>query len=293
MIGRSSFTVLAATDGSAEGSAAVGVAASFPWPRGARARGVVARGSIPAELPAAAWPVIDEGLERIAGAARRALGRRWPHAEVAVVSRSPVDAILAEARRARARVIVVGARGHGVFSRLLLGSVSRGVVRHAACAVLVVKRRPRAVGRVVVGLDGSAHSRHAVALLAGLEPPASGLATLVRVVEPLRLPSMGLLPGSARSLVAGQVAALQARHVAAARREVEAAARRLRRAGWKARAQVREGLPVPELLAAARGTRADLVVVGARGVGGIERLLLGSVAERLLDRSPVSVLVVR
>jgi nucleotide-binding universal stress UspA family protein len=36
-----------------------------------------------------------------------------------------------------------------------------------------------------------------------------------------------------------------------------------------------------------------LLVVGARGAGGIERLLLGNVAEGVLDRAPISVLIVR
>ncbi|PYM65623.1 MAG: hypothetical protein DMD79_04410 [Candidatus Rokuibacteriota bacterium] len=48
-----------------------------------------------------------------------------------------------------------------------------------------------------------------------------------------------------------------------------------------------------ELIADVTAFHADLVVVGARGIGGIERLLLGSVAEGVLTRSPVSVLVVR
>jgi nucleotide-binding universal stress UspA family protein len=53
------------------------------------------------------------------------------------------------------------------------------------------------------------------------------------------------------------------------------------------------GVPLGELLAATHATRADVLVLGARGVGGLERLLLGSVAEGALSRSPVSVLIVR
>jgi nucleotide-binding universal stress UspA family protein len=56
---------------------------------------------------------------------------------------------------------------------------------------------------------------------------------------------------------------------------------------------VRTGVPLPELLRAVAETRANVVVVGARGVGGIERVLLGSVAEGALSRSPVSVLIVK
>jgi nucleotide-binding universal stress UspA family protein len=55
--------------------------------------------------------------------------------------------------------------------------------------------------------------------------------------------------------------------------------------------EVRVGRPLEELLACARD--ADVLVVGARGVGAVERLLLGSVAEGLTARSPVPMLVVR
>ena len=48
-----------------------------------------------------------------------------------------------------------------------------------------------------------------------------------------------------------------------------------------------------ELLDAVRDSRADLLAIGARGVGGVERLLLGSVAEGRVGRAPVTVLVVR
>ncbi len=292
MTRRSRFTVLVATDGSVHGRAAVAAAADFPWPRGARGVGVVARGLVPADLPAAAWPAIDAGLRRIADVARRQLRRRWAGAEVAVVSGSPAAAILEQARRVRARAIVLGSRGRGAISSLLLGSVSRSAGSHAPCPVLVVKRRLRAARRLVVGVDGSAHSRRAVSFVAGLAPGASGQATIVRVVEPLRLPTMGLLPASARRLVAGEAAALRSEALRGAEREVAAAGARLRRAGWTVRTAVREGEPVIELLRAARGTRADVVVVGGRGISGLARFVLGSVAEGVLARSPASVLVV-
>jgi nucleotide-binding universal stress UspA family protein len=53
------------------------------------------------------------------------------------------------------------------------------------------------------------------------------------------------------------------------------------------------GAPLHDLLATAESTHADLVVIGARGVSGVRRLLLGSVAEGFLNRWPKSALVVR
>jgi len=290
---RARFCVLAATDGSRPAQAAVAAAVGFPWPKGASGHGVLAR----ARLPPRGWPrsvtrVLEQSELRAAFAARRILRRRWPDAEVAVVDRPPVDGILSEAGRLGARVVVVGARGHGALSRLVLGSVSLGVVRRAPGPVLVVKR-PLRVARLVIGVDGSAHSRRAVELVTGLAAPDGGAVTLVAVLEPLRPVSAGLLPSSLRATIGRELAGLEAERTQDLQRELDRAARRLKRAGWVVETQVRVGVPLAELLATTQASRADVLVLGARGVGGLERLLLGSVAEGALSRSPVSVLVVR
>lgn len=152
---------------------------------------------------------------------------------------------------------------------------------------------PRGFRRVLLGLDGSPHSRRATLLLARLRPPRGGRVTCVRVVEPVRVPSMPLMPGTMRAQVTGQAAALNRSRVSTARSQIDAAVTRLARVGWKARGVVRTGVPLAELLAAARATRADLVVVGARGTGAVTHFLLGSVAEGVVKQSPVPVLVVK
>jgi nucleotide-binding universal stress UspA family protein len=53
------------------------------------------------------------------------------------------------------------------------------------------------------------------------------------------------------------------------------------------------GEPADEILAYAAGARADLIVLGTHGRTGLERLLMGSVAERVLHKSSCSVLVVK
>jgi nucleotide-binding universal stress UspA family protein len=246
-----------------------------------------------AEWPVQVWTALERGLEKSRGEAEAQLARRWPGAEVALVDGPPAEAILRAARRHRADAIVVGSQGLGLLGRLFLGSVSWAVVRGARCPVLVVKGRRPPGHRVVLGVDGSRHARQAVELLARLAPKRGSHLTVVRVVEPVRLPSLGPAPAAVRAAVQAQADALHAEALAAARREVETAARRLGRAGWRTRELVRVGSPVTELLDAARESRADLVAVGARGVGGVERLVLGSVAEGVLGRTPVTVLVVR
>ena len=152
-------------------------------------------------------------------------------------------------------------------------------------------RRAGAPRRVVVGLDGSPHASRVVAHLARWS--GRGRAAVVRVVEPVRVPSLALVPASVQATVAGLVRAEMAARVRTARREVEAAAARLRRAGWRARGMVRVGVPLPELLRTVRDERAGMLALGARGAGGAARLLLGSVADGALKQAPVPVLIVR
>jgi nucleotide-binding universal stress UspA family protein len=292
------FTIVVATDGSPPARAALAVAVAGPWPRGSRAVGVVARQgftapAMAAEWPAPVWDSLERALEQIRRDAQAQLARRWPGAEVTIVDGPPADAILRTARRLSASVIVVGSRGHGLLGRLFLGSVSRAVVRGAHCPVLVVKGRRPAGRRVVLGLDGSPHARRAVEFLARLAPKPGDQVTVVHVVEPITLPSLGPAPAAVRTAVKAQADAATAEAVATARREVEAAAKQLGRAGWRTRTLTPLGVPLNQLLAAVRGARADLLAIGARGVGGVERLLLGSVAEGAVGRAPVSVLVVR
>jgi nucleotide-binding universal stress UspA family protein len=293
-------TVLLATDGSRQAHAALALAAAFPWADSVRAHLVLARGGIPlGPWPAEVWVAgisgaADQAVEREISRARRLVRHRWPELTVSAVDSPPIEAIIAEARRRRASVVVVGSRGLGFARRLMLGSVSRGVVRRASCPVLVVKGRRRRVKRLVLATDGSPNASRALGfLLARLEPPAGARIRVIRVLEPVLPRTRALLPAPVRRAVLASAAGVNAERTRQARREVAGAAVLLKRAGWRARGIVREGVPLVELLREAAASRADLLVVGARGTGGLARLLLGSVGEGALDRSPIPVLLVK
>ena len=288
------FTILVATDGSEEGTAAVNATTAFPWPAGARVRGVVVRSHVIAsEVPEFVLADIDRSLAGVANDARKILARRWPDADVRVIDGPTVDAIVTYAERVKADVIVLGSRGHGPIARLLLGSTSLGVVRRMKHSALVVRGSTRGVTRVALGFDGSPCARHALDSLTRLQVPKGGRVTIVRVLEQTRFPSLAMLPPSARSAIAAQATAASAAEEKRVGRENDAAAARLRQAGWKVDVVLRKGAPLHELLAATERARAQLLVVGARGHSTVERLLLGSVAEGALHRCPVSVLVAR
>lgn len=284
------FRILVATDGSDQARAAITAAANFPWPPHAQVRVIVARRTRAGHRRSILLTALDRGSDAAAEGARRTLSRKWSSVETVVVDKTPVEGILDEAGRFKADVIILGWRGHGAIRRLLMGSVSRGVVRGAKCAVLVVRRSVRVRG-IVVGLDGSRTPKGVLAFVAGLVPPANGRVVLVTAVNTMRMPSHGLVPGAAD--IAREVKHTNASRRKTATRELNRAAVRLRRAGWQTRTVLTSGEPLRDLLGTVISTRAQLLVVGARGASGVRRLLLGSVAEGALDRSPVPVLIAR
>ena len=150
------FRIVVATDGSSQARAAIATVLAVPWPAETHVRAVIARQIRAPYSRSILLSALDQSADEGAARARRTLARRWPSAEAVVVEKAAVEGILHEAERFRADLVAVGWRGHGTARRLLMGSVSRGVVRGAKCAVLVVRQRPRRVRRIVIGFDGFA-----------------------------------------------------------------------------------------------------------------------------------------
>ena len=282
--------VLVATDGSRDAQAAIATTMHFPWPARTRVRVVSARRTGAEYRRSILLTALDRGAEKAAESARRTLSRRWPDVEIEVLDKTPVEGILGEAERFQTDVVVVGWRGHGAIRRLLMGSVSRGVVRGSTCAVLVVKR-PQRVRKIVVGFDGSPTAQRALAFVGRLVPPGDGHVTLVSGVELMTAPSQGRVPGAAA--IAREIRKANTKRARTATKALNRAATELKRRGWRTRTALLHGEPLRDLLGTVAAARAQLLVVGARGSSGVRHLLLGSVAEGALNRSPVAVLVAR
>lgn len=284
------FRVIVATDGSSDARAAVTTAGHFPWPAETRVRVVVARRSRAEYRRSILLTALDRGAEIAADHARRSLARRWPDVDVVIVDKPPVRAVLAEAERFRADVIIVGWRGHGAVRRVLMGSVSRGVIRRAQCAVLVVRRAQR-VRRIVVGLDRSPTASRALAFVGRLVPPDRGRVTLVTATTLMTVPSRRFVPGA--SEVAREVRRRNTVQARTAMKELSRGAARLKQGGWDTRTVLTTGEPLRDLLRAVTAARAHLLVVGAKGTSRLRHLLVGSVAAGVVNSSPVPVLVAR
>jgi nucleotide-binding universal stress UspA family protein len=106
-------------------------------------------------------------------------------------------------------------------------------------------------------------------------------------------PSNPLLPSDVRKAAASGVASINKRRVAEASANLQRLAKGPRAAGWRVDIVVTNAAPLRSLLSAVADTGADLLIVGATGASQLRRLLLGSVAQGALDRSPVPVLIVR
>ena len=286
--------VLIANDGSLPAEAALQTALKFPWGTSARVLGVVARTDSATAESATLTAHLATHAETVAAATRRQLASRWAAPEVLVLDRKPADGILHQAEQFDATVIVLGWRGHGTFHRLLAGSVSRAVAAHARCPVLIARQAPASVRRFVVGYDGCENARRAVDFLCSLEQPPGSRVVLVNVMEPVPTPrSVSLLPKPARSQLQHELRGLNDERLRNAERTLKEAFVRLTKCGWSAKAEVRTGAPLSRLLSAVDDHRADVLVLGARAVSGVERAVLGSVANGALNRSRIPVLLVR
>ncbi|PYP85100.1 MAG: universal stress protein [Blastocatellia bacterium AA13] len=146
--------ILLAVDGSDCSEAAVKEAARRPWPEGSEIRvlSVIEPMVTPmAEawaLPDNYWEEADKAAKDHAGAVMdKALSRlttaRRPGLTITseTVRGNPRDAILNEAERWQADLIVVGSHGYSGMKKLWLGSVSQAVMSHAKCSVEIVRVR--------------------------------------------------------------------------------------------------------------------------------------------------------
>jgi nucleotide-binding universal stress UspA family protein len=208
--------------------------------------------------------------------------------EHTVVHRSAADGLLNYAAEHDTPLIVLGTHGRRGVQRLVLGSVAEEVVRRAPGPVLTVGRgapaSPPTDGPLLVPVDFSDHQErlltHARLLAQAYEVSIALLHVVNRADPPAAYETEQERPAPD---------VLRDRSTQA----LTEPAASLRDDGLDVQVEVRHGHPADEILTAADDLDAALLAIATHGRSGVERMLMGSVAETVIRRAPCPVFTVK
>lgn len=206
-----------------------------------------------------------------------ALGRTELDIEATVLRGPAGPTLLGLIEQEKPSLVVVGRRGEDT-PRTILGSVSRRLVEQAHAPVVVVsgdEHDTEDVRRVVVGVDGSEDADRALSWALEVAPMLGADLILVNAV----------------TFDGEMVAGVEARYEASAEMLEDAKQRAESRGVGAIAISVTED-PRSALEHTAEEHQADLIVVGTRGLGGLGKLLLGSVASYLAQHVHLPVAVI-
>jgi nucleotide-binding universal stress UspA family protein len=197
-------------------------------------------------------------------------------------------AIVDEAVKNKSDMIVMGRRGRTGLKRLMMGSVTARVIGHAPGNVLVVPKDAQLEFKnIVVATDGSKYAAAAASQAIGLAKRNGAGLTVVSVV-----PSELLTPTDIEFTIT------QREHIAKqemqeAEKNAKAVKEAAQKEGVAVKAFILSGKPSEAIVQTAQEKNADLIVLGSHGRTGVERFLMGSVAERVIVLAACPVLVVK
>jgi nucleotide-binding universal stress UspA family protein len=196
-----------------------------------------------------------------------------------------------------ADLVAITTHGRGGVRGAWLGSVADRLVRRLDVPVMVMRGRdgtgplspPPRMREILVPLDGSTLAEAALAPAAAMAGLFEAELVLVRIVPPLTAGT--LLPVTFAAGYDAEAVALQRKQ---AQDYLEDLGTHLRERGTRVRTTVVVGHNVGEaLINLAHPERIDLVVIATHGRSGVRRLILGSVADKLIRAAEPPVLVVR
>lgn len=204
----------------------------------------------------------------------------------------PYAVIDARMREPEVIGVCLGGQGHGGSTEMVLGRTAQRVIRHAECAVLVVKqdRSFSLPTRLLASVDWSENSARALRMGAQLRAEQSGVLSIFHVIDSPYVPYVRALaheqnaPEMIDQIKAEQLDRLQTfvkTSLSSFEGELDAVTE-----------SVVFGDPATSIAAHVSALLAELVIVGARGATDLSRYLLGSTAEKLVTSSKADILVV-
>jgi nucleotide-binding universal stress UspA family protein len=282
-------SILLATDGSEDAILAARAAVDLSNRAGSELYVVHAWRSMPsahfgdfvrAQLEQEAREVLDDQVERSERTGGKIAGAYLREG-------TPVDEILDLAEELESDLLVTGSRGRGSVQRLLMGSVSEGIVHGASSPVLVMRGGYRAwpPERVVVGNDGSEEAERAEKLAASIGGLYDAKGLLVRAFP--ELPEVDIEGRRSDARMVEDELRLEQQDLISKAKEIEDTL------GTRLRVEIAVGDPASSLLRAAEEGVAEqtLIGVGSRGLGAVRRMRLGSVSTKVLHAAKGPVLV--
>ncbi len=180
-------------------------------------------------------------------------------------------------------LLVVGSQGLDALDRFLLGSVSTKLIQHAACPVLVVKGEALPVQQIIIAIDGSDASATALEFVLTRFQPNRATGKDGRI--PIHVSVIHVMAPSPW---------IKSQELKEANLKlIDQNVRKLIKAGFTAEPLYQLGNPAEEIMKVAAKQHADLIVMGAQGLGAMARFVIGSVSTRVVQHATCAVLVVR
>jgi nucleotide-binding universal stress UspA family protein len=181
----------------------------------------------------------------------------------------PYQYIIDEAAKKQAEMIIMGRYGRTGLKRLLMGSVTARVIGHSPCKVMVIPETAKvSYKNILIATDGSKYSDAAA------------------------LEAISIAKRCGSDLIAISVATKD-KNLPSAKKSVEKISLIAEKEGLKAKTLTLRGIPYNVIVETAGKKNADIIVVGSHGRTGLDRLLMGSVTERVIGHANCAVLVVK
>lgn len=278
--------IVVGVDGSRESAAAARAAWTLAQAAGVECQLVHATRDVRTSLEMAGTGVSLEALElamltRARAGILRAMGDQAAPAVERLVVRpgqptAVLEAVIAELD---AQLLVLGGKHHSALGRWLGGSTVQHVVRRVSVPLLVTTGELPARTRVMVAVDASYAAQATVQQATSLARLLGGPLHALHVIEPAQTVADALFqPAPLNKEGWGR--------------------ERMERDVWPLlpipdqHKVIRRGIPVEVIAQEAAAWHADVIVVGSHGKDWVDRLLLGSVTEALLNDLPAAVLVI-
>ncbi len=201
---------------------------------------------------------------------------------------SPASVLLKIADDWQPDLLVIGSHGRSAAGRLFLGSVSQKVLHEARCSVRIARGSAEAAdtpARLLIAMDGSRGAMAAVDGVVARQWPAESQARIVNATWSMPPITAGRMVAPITDWIAEENARIKT--------AMEAATAKLQGVGLITSSVVEEEEPKDLICKEAERWGADCIFIGARGMGPVERLMIGSISSGVAARAHCSVEVVR